>query len=509
MRFNKYFIMFILILIGSSILGYASKNSKDISIDVAGVNAETVGLYEKFEIEVYIQGASYTNPYDPAQIDIRAVITSPSDSVWNIFGFYDDFQDIDKWKVRFSANETGEWSYYLTAVNGTDSAQSTSYVFTVTESDHHGWLMISPDNPHYFIHDDGTSFFGVGAYYPWGVDNSATGLGRLEEHGANMFGYWNIMYGGEGNIIESLDSGLGRYDQSKCGRIDMILGWAEERNMIMMFAFWPHDLLSNTVWAHQWHNNPYKDICDVEDFFADETAWFYQERQYRYLIARWGYSRSLGIWEIVNEINGTDGWEAGNQTEATNWVANVHQFFKENDPFKSPTTASMSGGHYWSEGYAEVDIPNVHLYESGWPQQYPGNPLRSSLWTYYNVTGQFRNDFQKPAILGEAGYTDTYGNFNVPSDEYTKLYHNALWVTWAGGLSMTPVWWDYGSVNIMSDEVMDQMLSFSMIVNKVDYAGYSSEHVNVVGMDCDGFAMKNSQTGWGWVREVNDNSIQG
>ena len=37
-------------------------------------------------------------------------------------------------------------------------------------------------------------------------------------------------------------------------------------------------------------------------------AWKYQEKLYRYFIARWGYSRALAIWFIIDEVNGTDGW---------------------------------------------------------------------------------------------------------------------------------------------------------------------------------------------------------
>ncbi|MDZ7721871.1 MAG: hypothetical protein U5R06_03345 [candidate division KSB1 bacterium] len=179
----------------------------------------------------------------------------------------------------------------------------------------------------------------------------------------------------------------------------------------------------------------------MNDFWSSEEAWTYQERQYRYLIARWGYSRALGIWEIVNEINGTDGWQNGRRDDARRWVGRVHDFFKAHDPTGRPTTASMSGGQYWPEGYAEVDISNVHMYETGWLAPYGGNPLRSSVYTYSNVTRQMWNDFEQPAILGEAGYTDNYGDFGGGTPEYTQMFHNALWASWANGLAATPVWW--------------------------------------------------------------------
>ena len=471
------------------------------SVSVKAVNRQSVGLYEKFEVLAGLQNAIYTNPYDPEQIDLSGEFTAPSGKVWHVPGFYDNFQGKNEWKVRFAPNETGEWTFRLVLKNGGQTVYSASRSFTAVPSAYHGWIRPSPQNPHYLIYDDGTPFYGVGAYYPWSVSNGSSGLARLQEAGANIFGYWNIMYGNEGRIIESLVSGIGHYDQAKCGRIDQILEWSESRNLKVMLAIWPHDLLSSTVWVHQWQNNPYKDVCDVNDFYSSEAAWRYQKKQYRYLIARWGYSRSLAVWEIVNEINGTDGWVNGRQQEATQWVDKVHRFFKEMDPFGHPTTASQSGGLYWAEGYNLVDLPNVHLYETGWPMAFPGDPLRSSAHLYHRIAAQLYRDFAKPGIFGEAGYRNTYGSFAVPSPEYTTLYHNALWASWAGGLAMTPFWWAYNSPDIMSDDVLEQMRSFAAVAGAHPYAREPLQPGDLWAEECDAYAMRTDSSAFGWIRQ--------
>ncbi|MDZ7721870.1 MAG: DUF5060 domain-containing protein [candidate division KSB1 bacterium] len=209
-------------------------------INVVDVNSTVVGKYEKIEIRFHIEKADYDNPYNPEEIDVRGVFVAPSGKEWNQYGFYDDYQNQNIWKVRFAANETGAWSYRLLAQASSGNTSTELFHFQVSESDYHGWIKVSPDHPHYFMHDDGTSFYGVGPYYPWGVSNGSSGLGQLEEYGANFWGYWNIPYGGEIRIIESMQSGLGRYDQEKCGRIDQLIEWSEERNLKMMFAIWPH-----------------------------------------------------------------------------------------------------------------------------------------------------------------------------------------------------------------------------------------------------------------------------
>ena len=477
-------------------------------VKIQSVNSETVGLYEKFEIHVGLENIGYNNPYDPEQVDLRAIFSSPSGNEWSIFGFYDDYQSTNQWKVRFAPNETGQWHYFLSVETPAGEGESSVATFDVEDSDYHGWIRVSPVNSHYFIYDDGKPFYGVGPYYPWQVNNGSSGLGLLEESGCNFWGYWNIMYD-TGEIIESMNSGLGRYDQPKCGRIDQLITWSEERNLKMMLAIWPHDLLSNTVWAHQWHQNPYNTICSVEEFFENELAWEYQEKQYRYIIARWGYSRALAVWEIVNEVNGTDGWVGGKENEARLWVGRVHDYLTAHDPHQRPTTASMSGGHYWPEGYAEVDIPNVHVYETGWPAKYLGNPLRSSHYTYHMLANQFWNDFEKPAIFGEAGYTDSYGKFSAGSDEYTTMFHNALWASWAGGLAATPLWWDFGSKQLMTADVMEQMLSFSQIARDYNYAYQNFQPYDIVSEGCDVYAMRSDSSIFGWVREIYGNSIKG
>lgn len=475
-----------------------------LAIKVESVNSETVGLYEIFEMVVDLLGAQHENPFDPAEVDMSAAFTSPTGKVWTIHGFYDDFENRSQWKIRFSPNETGKWSYTLKVVDLAGIAQSEPYSFDAIESVHHGWIRASEKNPHYFQCDDGTSFYGVGVYYPWQVTSS--GLDLLAAAGANFWGYWNIMYD-DGTIIESLNSGLGKYDQKKCARIDQLLEWSAERNMRMMLAIWPHDLLSNTVWAHEWHQNPYKDIVDVKDFFENEQAWKYQERQYRYLIARWGCYRSLGVWEIVNEINGTDAWQAGKTIAGRDWVQKVANYFKEHDPFKHPTTASQSGGRYWTDGYTVVDIPNVHLYETGWINSFRTNPFRGSIYTYRNISARFRQDFQKPALMGEAGYENSYGNWSFPSPEYTTWYHNALWTTWSNGNAATPLWWDFTRRDLISDDVLMQLKAFSAVAMQLDYGNNPVNRTEVKATDCDAFAMVGDSLAFGWAREINGKSI--
>jgi len=485
------------------------------SVEVTEVNSEQVGKYEKFEAKVDLKKAAYQNPYNPDQIDVHAYFKSPAgDTTW-INGFYDNYQNKNDWKVRFAADTSGSWEYRIFAVDQDGKGESAVHNFTVTESGHHGWLHVSHNNSHYLVYDDSTSFYGVGAYYPWGIQES--GLDKLKQAGGNIFGYWNGNYDGAGNgggryQIESARTGIGNYDQPKCARIDQIVNWAEERDLKMMFAIWPHDVLDETVWGYNgWQYNAFKEICESADFYSSEISWQYQEKLYRYIIARWGYSRSMGIWEFVNEINGTDGWVHGSKSEALQWVGKIQNYFKTNDPYNRPTTIAKSGGshNYWAEGYRKVDMPNVHMYETGWSQSFTDNPVRSSYWTYKKVSRQFWNDFNKPGIMGEAGYTNSYAGAEPGTQEYTEMYHNALWASWSNGLSMTPVWW---TLTMLSDDDLSQLQSFAETSLDIDYSKAKYDLTSPEILDCDGFGLHGDSLGFGWIRQkqglvIPENSI--
>lgn len=490
----RFLLLFILMIFG---INYAT-------ISINSVNSSTIKLYEKFEATYDLTGFSYDNPYNPEEIDVTVLFTSPSGKEWRVFGFYDDYENASEWKLRFSPNEIGEWTYVISAQDAATSDQSDKQTFTATDSDLHGWITLSEDNRRYMEYEDGTSYFGVGMYTPW--QNTVAKFDLLQEFGGNMFAVWNITYGGMTNGYGLIEEELGRYNQTKCGKIDEMLQVAEERGMNVMYCFWPHDLFSNTVWAHQWHQNPYRLICDVEDVYSDAECWEYQKKQYRYLIARFAHSRALGIWEIMNEINGTDGWAAGRHDEALNWVKKVHDYFKANDPYQHLTTASRSGGfgEYWPEMYQVVDLPNIHVYETqGWNEEYAGNTLRSSMYNYAWAAARFWNSFDKPGIFGEAGAD--WVRVDVKSPEYEALYHNAIWATLTNGLAAIPYWWTF--TNPIRDEEREHMLHLSKFVADIDFVKESREHFEATTKLYDLFGMKNDSTAFGWIRQVNGGDV--
>ncbi len=111
----------------------------------------------------------------------------------------------------------------------------------------------------------------------------------MKNLGFNTYVYWNGTYdrNGGGNLIESIASGLGKYDQPKCTRLDTLIEWSEARDMSMVLVILPHDYASENIdgWPAKWQLNPYNTIVSSNNYYSDEASWNYQQKQYRYIIA--------------------------------------------------------------------------------------------------------------------------------------------------------------------------------------------------------------------------------
>jgi hypothetical protein len=471
------------------------------------VNKDTVGRYDKFEMQINLT-ANFQNPFDPDEIDLNAVFISPSGKQWKINGFYNYSDYGSLWMVRFSPNETGRWIYQLNVRDLDGSAASEQKSFFVVPSPYHGPVKIAP-NKRYLEYADGTPYYGVGLWYNdsyqafnQGQINQET-LDHLKKLGVNFISSFMIP-------LETMGTGLGRYDQNFSGRLDEVLSWCEDRNINLSLNIWFHAFLSKTVWPggnRRWETNPYQLVCNAKDFYSSKEAWTYQEKLYRYIIARWGYSRSLAVWFVVDEVNGTDGWMSGDSIGANNWAQNVQDYIKTHDPYNHLTTGTRSGGinEFWSQGYKTFDLAAREIYESqGFPINETGiiaadsiNPLTRSYLNYTHEIKKLWNGYEKPAIIGETGWDHTFYEPSMPG--YLSWYHNALWVCMANGTAMTPFWWAY-SPYLNDNVITNQIRSFERFVSTIPF----SKLTRITPTDAEisggnAFAMKSDQVIFGWV----------
>jgi hypothetical protein len=464
--FNKMFVRIAIIVTFSALALWAA------TISTVTKSPDPVQKYAKLELTVAL-GGTYSNPYDPAVIDLSATFTSPSGKTWKVNGFYDG----SSYKIRFAANETGNWTYTVSATDASGTATSPGGTFTCSASSYHGWIKNAPNN-RYLMYDDGTSFYGIGMAYCWSVTQA--GLTALQTAKCNTWVYWNGTYDNNGgnNLIESKSSGVGKYDQAKCTRIDNLISWSEAADLGMILVIWPHDYLASSMtgsWVNAWSSNAYSSLGSASLFYSDATMWSYQQKAYRYMIARWGYSRGLESWQTVDEIGGTDGWS--NQTNANAWDVKIANYFITNDPFKHPTNASQGG--YWAAGNAANSWSNT--------ENYGGQT--ASAWA--SLVTQEWNGAAKPAISGEAAGSGC----NATS----------LFATMSNGACMNPMFWQY---NQGLSGSLGPFPAFATFVNGINFARFTNlSKATVTGGGATAYGIKGDQGAFGWISGAASGSL--
>jgi hypothetical protein len=482
-------------------------------VSVLSVNTEEPGKYEEFALELDLSNVGIENPYDPTDIDVHAWFKSPEgDTTW-INGFYDNYTNADTWRIYFSTAITGSWEYKVFVKDIGGTGESATGTFTVQDNDHKGPLTISEVNPDYFKYHNGAPFYGLAVYYPWYIEEP--GLDRLKSFGLNMVAYWNGTYDGNGNgggryLFESIDSGLGRYDQRKMGRLEQILGWLEERDMMLMYAIWAHPFLRDG--APGWDpidwpgHNPYQDIVTARDFYTDSLAWEYQKKQYRYLIARFAHHRSLGIWEILNEMHGTTGFYY-DENGALAWADKVHDYLKKNDPYQRPTTFSFGSVEGWSQKDIKSDIANRHYYEAqGYPRP-TGNAVEDGLINVTEVYEGLKRSGSRPAMLGEAGAGSMFST--IASDGYTYEFHNAYWAGLSTGMASTPFWWDYTTLSIFTDQRMETYSNLAKFEKDLNLSNSVYERSSFEADGANIYLNQQDTAAFAWLWKSSSEQIQG
>ncbi|NLH49396.1 MAG: DUF5060 domain-containing protein, partial [Myxococcales bacterium] len=122
--------------------------------------AAATPVYEPAEIDAEFDTA-YDNPYDPAQIAVRAVITTPggetvqADAFWyepytrSLVGDLEVFtpDGAGRWRVRYAPSAEGEYTAHLVAATGDESVESEPFSFTASAAVSDGFVRVSETNP--------------------------------------------------------------------------------------------------------------------------------------------------------------------------------------------------------------------------------------------------------------------------------------------------------------------------------------------------------------------------
>jgi len=448
-------------------------------------NKQTVGIYEKFEL-TFILSETYSNPFNPDSVDISVTITAPDTSTSVVYAFFCmDYDIVDGkyvnghnpcWKVRFAPSQLGEYTVSQITINDKNGTTSVDpqVSFDCVEGERKGIIRVDPRDPYCLCYDNGSAYLPIGHNVAW--DQNVYGaeaiewweqyFGSMHAVGENWTRIWMTHFY-EGHTLEWTSKewpdyweGVGWPSLQMAGKIDRMIELAEQNGIAIQLVFQHHGQFSTTVNSN-WNENPYNKaneradggfLRNPEDFFTDAKAIRLTKNKYRYIVARWGYSDAILAWELWNEVQYTDVWRNGRQSDVVNWHEDITNYLRSVDPFDHLITTSDDTYGFeaiWS--LPNIDLVQVHYYGLGTAG-------------FITQAVALLSRHEKPIIMGEFGRFDEE---NVA--EAALALHNGIWSAFhlkSGGHFW---WWDY----IHSNNLYDEFVPLSAYAEGEDLAAHN------------------------------------
>lgn len=356
-------------------------------------SAAQVPQYRKLELS-FNPGRDYENPYDPQVVDVQGHFTGPDGEKVNIPGFiyqsYERQQTKDGneqlipvghsfWKVRFSPRQQGKYTYYVSVRDALGEQRSDVQSFVATApTDPRGFVRVSKADPRFFEFDNGEFYFPTGINMRDGGDQAAAQKGtydfdtyfkRFHEEGLNFVRTWMAAWWGGiewSDKYHSRYDGVGRYAQYNAWRLDYAFDLAEKQNLLLELTLNSHGQFRRDKFDAEWVYNPYSThnggfVASPAMFFSSTTAKEMVKQRYRYIVARWGYSQNLMSWDMVNEVDLTEGYQ---RDTVAAWHKEMAAYLKSLDPNKHLVVTHICLYGYGDELFQlpEIDYVQADAY---------------------------------------------------------------------------------------------------------------------------------------------------
>jgi hypothetical protein len=427
---------------------------------VVEVGPRRVEKYGLFELTVDMS-AEAANPYDYDERALRCVFAGPGGSRDTVDGFYMQDYSLDTvtgllkekegghYKVRYAPRIPGRWTYALFCTDGAGGSgiagsggRGATGSFTCLPSALPGFVRrnLSP----YLSFDNGNVFIPIGENMGWAKGNAYLDyrrwVGRLADNKGNFIRVWMPSWGLglEWKKGRNGYEGLMRYKQQNAWYLDWLVGLCAKKGVYMMLSLDHHGQVSTKV-DPNWNENPYNaanggPCLNTWDFFTSDSARHLIRNRFRYIIARYGYSRAIMSWELFNEVDWTDEYER-RKSDVSAWHAEMAACLSHADVNQHLITTSFGRAKNDSACW---NIPALDFTQSHF---YSETPALDSLL----VAGarSYRHAYHKPTLNGEFGLNGNGGTLAVTDP--TGIYvHNCLWATLLGGAMgpALPWYWD-------------------------------------------------------------------
>ncbi len=423
--------------------GAIEPSRQNTAIRAATADATSVAQYERLEIAIDL-AAAYDNPFDPDDVRLDAVFTTPSGKQLVVPGFFavehrlqvEEGAEVmvpegnGSWKVRYAPRELGthQWQLRLRDRNG--EVVGGEGTVRCIAGKRPGFLRTSKVDPHYLAFDNGEGFFAIGHNLPIYHTTGQRGdeaMRRFAAAGEN-FNRWWMSSSGLG--IEWADR-LGWYRQDVAARLDRVLDLGAELGVYYMMCMDTHQDFRQSGWNRNPFNASNGGPCKTpRDWFTNDVARRHYRNRLRYTVARWGYSTNVLCWEFGNEM---EGWADSPDEVKLPWHKEMSDYLRSIDPFGHLITTSFwsktGPEDYWN--LENIDLVQTHCYTND-----DGNvaePVRRY------CLHQWRQ-FDKPHIFGEFGIRSH--SSTADKDPKGWAVHNSLWAGLASFAAGGPMpWW--------------------------------------------------------------------
>lgn len=418
------------------------------------VNSIEVEQFEKYEILVDLE-ATYSNPYDYDEIELKATMTSPSGKKVAVDGFYMQDYDLNtsngnltskgngEWRIRFAPNEKGLWQYEVSLKVKGNQSNTITNSFNCIDGTNKGF--VRKNNTNYLNFDSGDQYFPVGQNLCWNNSNPyfsyKTWLDKMGAAKANFMRLWLCHWGLGIEWKKDLNSGydgLRKYKQNNSWYLDWLVEKCKEKGVYIMFCINHHGQVSSQVnpnWADSPYNTANGGMCaQTWNFFDNNDAKLTHKNRLRYIVARWGYSTQIMSWELFNEVNWTDSYSSNSvKTSVRNWHDEMAKYLKDIDPFSHLVSTSYGKDEdplLWK--LPNMDFTQTHTYLS----------VTNIEKSIADDSQSFIEDYSKPTICGEFGIDVGSGSGTSSADPKGVHLHNTLWATaFSGAFGSGATWW--------------------------------------------------------------------
>lgn len=385
---------------------------------------------------------NWENPYLQEEAALDMLLTSPSGKAIVLPCFHVSGKSGSEsiWEARFTPQEAGEYTYrFRYSEDGECVSETSDGTLEVKDSRRQGILHLRDNRTLQF--DNGDIFRGIGMNLCWESRtrddskyfsdlheqhdrfNYDVMLPMFAENGGNFTRMWMCSWNFPIDRKDGFNNHRymptdGYINQSAAERLDHVVRLAERHDIRIMLCMGQGDVRAD------------------REFFVSEEAKARYRNRLRYIVARWGYSPAIGMWEFFNEIDNIQHRDRNGvipSGEIVAWHDEMSTYLKEIDPYGHITTTSIS--HRDLEGLNSVrnlDINQKHIYNA--TSSIPSN-LRS-----------YSEKFGKPYIIGEFGYEwDWSKNFDDFAEGMDMDFRRGLWYGLFCGTPVTPMswWWEY------------------------------------------------------------------